>query len=362
MKLKNIFSNITISFISLSISIALCELILSYLNPNHESIERSLLFSSPTFKLYSSGSVRYYPHQHIREIAVYDNKIVYDVKFKTNNLGLIDTKDYNKESIKGKSYYAFVGDSFTAGIHGGEPWVPKLRERINNQGIELYNLGVEGTSFEHFYRLLIDLKRHIDITSIVIVAISDDFNRPCWYPVIDKEEIFFYFCGYIDLAVGRIVPIDISNDEILRISKEIVNNKNQPPVNGQANVSSRLFRLLGKSQLFQYGKKALGTFSANSDNSINIDNALTNLKAIKAEFPSAEMHLIHLPAKNEVENKRYMTSNIAAEIEPLGIRYYPALEKCTWESTMFYDQDGHPNATGYENVSKCVSQYLFGTH
>ena len=60
---------------------------------------------------------------------MWGDKIEYDVTYQTNNLGFIDTKDYLNEAIPGKNYYAFIGDSFTAGTHAGFPWVPELREK-----------------------------------------------------------------------------------------------------------------------------------------------------------------------------------------------------------------------------------------
>jgi hypothetical protein len=71
--------------------------------------------------------------------------------------------------------YAFVGDSFTAGFHGGTPWAPALRDRARraNPDLQIYNLGVSGTGFEHFSRLLKSFATEVDFSDIVILAISD---------------------------------------------------------------------------------------------------------------------------------------------------------------------------------------------
>ena len=97
--------------------------------------EIALMFSSQTFQLDSNGAVRFEPNKDIRSVSVFNTKIEYDIRFSTNNLGFIDDKDYKYEKDPDKKYYALVGDSFTAGFHGGEPWVPTLRDNIdqNNQ-------------------------------------------------------------------------------------------------------------------------------------------------------------------------------------------------------------------------------------
>jgi hypothetical protein len=108
------------------------------------------------------------------------------VRFRTNDLGFIDHEDYlvPGQSRADAPRYAFVGDSFTAGFHGGTPWVPALRDRARktNPDLQIYNLGVSGTGFDHFGRLLKSFATDVDFSEIVILAISDDFERPFWPP------------------------------------------------------------------------------------------------------------------------------------------------------------------------------------
>jgi hypothetical protein len=69
--------------------------------------------------------------------------------------------------------------------------------------------------------------------------------------------------------------------------------------------------------------------------------------------------LIHLPEKKEVAMNKYILDDIGEEVERYGITYFPALIHCEWSHDMFFLNDKHPNRFGYENISCCVSDYLF---
>ena len=93
------------------------------------------------------------PNESVRTVAIYTGRIEYDVKYQTNNMGFIDHKDYDKNQPIERSI-AFVGDSFTAGYHGGTPWVPGLRDKLaHDNDLEIYNLGVDGTGIIHFEKI-----------------------------------------------------------------------------------------------------------------------------------------------------------------------------------------------------------------
>ena len=130
--LRMLIANISLFFVSLIICFVIGEIGIRLLNLTYAGhASRVLMFSEDAFQLDSNGAVRYAPNKRIRTVAVYDGNIEYDVVFDTNNLGFVDSKDYIDEASLDKKYYAFVGDSFTAGFHGGEAWVPKLNNRLN---------------------------------------------------------------------------------------------------------------------------------------------------------------------------------------------------------------------------------------
>lgn len=363
MKIKKILQNIMVMVFAIILALAIGELAINLIKPVYDYGDRSLLFSSPTFKLYSGGSIRYYPNEKIREVAVYHGKIEYDVLYSTNNLGFIDTKNYLHEAIPGKKYYALVGDSFTAGVNGGSPWVPKLRN--NKLQAEVYNFGVAGTGFEHFYRLLHDMKDEVAITHIVIVAITDDFYRNRWHPYV--LDGYINFCG-LDEAHSRcqpgpiasVIPLKASEEEVRKVSiskyKEI--RAKIDKINGEKSILTKLESIIyDRSATYYYTKVLYDSYKRTHPPS-NIEYAIESMRKIRAEFPLTEIHLIHLPQKYEVKTNNYYI-NIGDQISELGIKYYPALEKCDWTIDMFFTRDAHPNKYGYDNITKCVSDYLF---
>jgi hypothetical protein len=363
MKRNSAWSNVFLIIGSIVFALLIGELAIRLIKPVYDYRDRSLLFSSPTFKVYSGGSVRYFPNEKIREIAIYGDKIEYDVLYNTNNLGFVDSKNYIQESVAGKKYYALVGDSFTTGVNGGTPWVPKLRS--NKANAEVYNFGVAATGFDHFYRLLHDMKDRLKITHVIIVAITDDFYRGYWHPSVVNDTISF--CSESGphsrcqpVPVASIIPLNISEKDLREISgkkyKQIRAKIDE--LNAANGLRSKIESLLyDDSAIYYYTKVLLDSYKRQHQPS-NIDYALESMRQIKAEFPLAEIHLIHLPQKYEVKTKNYHI-NIAGQVNELGIKYYPALEKCSWTMDMFFPRDGHPNNYGYENIAKCVSSYLF---
>src|SRR5262245_54396099 len=149
----------------------------------------ALLFSTPPWTRGDDGGVHYVPNQTIRAIAVYDGIVDYDVRFPTNDLGFIDDHDYGSERDPNARHYVFVGDSFTAGYHGGAPWVPRLRELPLPHPFEVYNLGVDATGVQNFAVLLSRLAGRVPVSMIDILAIANDFERPLWAPQLAEGEI-----------------------------------------------------------------------------------------------------------------------------------------------------------------------------
>lgn len=352
------FSKVLLLVFSLIICFIILECLVRFF-PFFHSIhsERFLLFSSPTFKLDENEAVRFIENEDIRSIAIYNGKIEYDVEFHTNNLGFIDHEDYLVDDQLDRNIrsYAFVGDSFTSGFHGGESWVPKLRDRIQSQNnaIQIYNLGISGAGIEHFSRLLNSVYPQLFFDKIVILALSDDFRRPFWRPVITCGEIRFCTEDISDSdclresLIAWMFNSHLSKDKILSQVKKMEEGssyQNQPSSFKKLLKRSKLLVFLVKSLKYSFYHKRR-------------DFSLESLRKIKQNFPNKEIHLIHLPDKIEVSKNSYKfdIEKIAKDME---IKYFPALKEHTWTREMFFPNDSHPNALGYQSISDCVSKYL----
>ena len=344
---------------SVAVTCSVAEFGLRHFRPVAARHEKIWMLSSPTFQTDSQGAVRYVENQRIRSVVVAANHIVYDVRYRTNNLGFIDHEDYGVGPSVRRSdarRYAFVGDSFTAGVHGGTPWVAAIRDeaRRTDPDLEIYNLGVEGTGFEQFSRLLDSASTQLEFSEIVILALSDDFWRPMWHPLVQGDEL--RFCGLEASAteclqgppVARIVDEGLTQTELLALATRL---RADPPS------GSRPFRqfLVDHSRLgglvyAQYRKFKL-------PRSKGLQESLSWLAHIRHAFPGKRIQLIHLPTIAEVAGADYEL-HPEEKVQALGIAYFPALKECTWPEKMFHADDGHPNAAGYEAIARCVSDHL----
>ncbi len=328
-------------------------------------LRRALLWSPNFFKLDHSGAVRHVANSTLREAAVYNGKVEYDSLFQTNNWGLIDTQDY-EESLSlddGVTRIAIVGDSFTAGTHGNNPWVPRLREAvpgIQGQRYEIYNLGVSATGLDHFVRLLKSVALQVALDHIVLAPISGDFERAYWIPVQSNQGTHLCITGRSeddcaqDLPIGRALTGDATSDEVLHTAAMHLRDANtrlrKNPLR-QTLKRSRLVRFVLERLRSQQARGSLGKKEPS-------EHALNLLSEISLRFPKTTLHLIHLPQKHEIHQGSYDTIISPSAVQKRRVNYFAALSECPWDVEMFYPNDSHPNAKGYDSILSCVSRYL----
>ena len=334
--------------------------------------DRFLMWSSPHFFLHESGAVNYRPNETVREVAVYFGEIEYDITYKTNNHGYIDDEPYRSISnVLPKRSIAVVGDSFTASS-GGTPWVPRLRKKLQHSGqdIFLYNLGLTGASVTLFYKNLVHFSKSFPVREIVVVGISNDFERLGWWPLINGVDI--RLCPEEEgeetcmhrLPFAKVVDLRLSETDLLDQAKKIRASYKETLQKRE----TRLFTPFRQSRLLQLGLNfisnhplfALGEQNQEVSPPILRFLKQKNLKAIKdmrKKFPKIKISFLHLPEKQEVDLGHYRL-NIEKEIKEAGVEYLPALKKCSWTKDMFYKNDAHPNQKGYDNVANCFSKLV----
>ena len=320
---------------------------------------RYMMWSSPHFRLDEQGAVRYRPNETIRLVAVCYGRVIYDVRYRTNNLGLIDHRDYKAGPARpvGARRIAIVGDSFVAGMHGGEPWVPALRDRVQESGenIEIYNLGVSGTCFVHAEKLLKSVGAALSFDEIVILGLSDDFGRSFWTPHSQGDKIWFAREGLpIDVVLrrrpaGRIISGDEAQEELVARAERWYEEEKR---------AAQSTGLVGRSYLVQLGRIAYRRFVGHrKSNKVCAWENVAALSQIRKEFPDVPISFVHVPRRGEIERAAY-----ELDAEPLlrqaGIRYVPALRDADWSTDEFQDFDGHPNALGYRRIADYVTKLL----
>jgi hypothetical protein len=319
------------------------------------------LWSSPTFEVDACGAVTFAKNAYIREVAVYNDTIEYDMGYKTNNFGFVDDIDYNKNEIQNDNpqLYAFVGDSFTAGS-GGQPWVLELRKKLRSakMDIMIYNFSIPGAGLRHFLKLLETNLRKLTFTHIVILAISNDMNRPYYVPITENGKVYFWApdretreaCLNADRPTGIIIGRNATEREIIARVKSIKRQRNNIKTAPIKNILNRSrFLALVAERL-----NVLFLTPGSENNAID----LAPLMRIRLLYPKAKIYFIHLPSKDEVKNGKYRI-DLQNSVESLRISYYPALTLSRWSEDMFYKRDPHPNNVGYRNISDCVEKILF---
>lgn len=373
--------NLLLLLVTTLICLAIAEMAVRFLYSTPEFSDRFLLWSSPHYRLDNNGAVRYLPNESVREITVYYGEIEYDIRYSTNDMGLIDHRNYASES-KADPYtrrIAFVGDSLTAGQGAEPPWVPQLRDRVQttDPGVWIYNLGVSGAGVQHFRKLLQSLGQAIDFDEIVLLAISNDFYRPFWWPLTRPGTIRFCLEDETRETCAKRTPIatvidaNASEEDILARVENLRRQRTQEAQAGDRIAESgTLSGLLGQSRLFMllYDIAQDNPLFAVGEKDQRVSRALKDfvkrenfqaLEGIRADFPDIPIRLVHLPERHEVQSGRYDLEDLGNLATSLDIEYFPALNRCEWSASMYHPNDPHPNERGYATLSACIEAYLF---
>jgi len=348
-------SSLALLILSLVISFSLAELLVRTFAAQAFHPGRRLFLSNAQFDVTGNGAVRYFPSERIRMVAVYEGAVEFDVTFVTNNLGFIDTEDYPLDRTQEGKAYVLIGNSFVAGIHGGQPWVPNLRAMANQSGNSraIYNLGVEGTGFWHFSKLLDDVQDELPFDVVVIVGLSDDFRRPYWTPIVEDSSVYMCLSDESrEECAGRepyasLFDESMKQGDILDIAKQTTGTTvllNDPGRFLEVQAKRSLFLVM----LVRGIRAALG-----SRNSLGFDG----FRDLVDRQRGRDIYLLHVPQKHEVTNNRYDVDPMG-EASALGVTYVPLLDACEWDEEMFYERDSHPNERGYRNLGLCVGTVL----
>jgi hypothetical protein len=325
------------------------------------------MMSSPHVVLDGRGAVRHIPNETVRVAAIYDGVIEFDVVVRTNSRGLVDHREYPVSSDS-RRHYAFVGDSFAYGL-GAEPWVPKLRDAVRavHRDIEIYNLGVNGASIQHYRRLVSSVAAELPLTHIVAIAITNDFYRPWWEPVATAEGT--RLCRTDGAWCSRpptLIDDDASAAELMARAEAIAadtsdRQQTPDPAWKRALWRSQLYLALRRRLRQVYHSFAPPQQPGDSlEHPRFLDVNLEALAGMRADFPTIPITLAHFPQKDEMLAGRYSLA-LEEHAAKLGMDFFPALSECSWSEDMYYRRDAHPNATGYQNFAQCLSRHLFKT-
>jgi hypothetical protein len=327
------------------------------LGPPPRPSERIVLFTLPNWQLWG-GSLRYAPRQEIRTLALAGDVVEYDATFNTNNLGFIDSKDYIRLPPEDRDRrYFFVGDSFTAGFHGGEPWVPQLRvlARRRDYRVEVYNGGVGATGFSQFAQLLESVGAELDFGRIVVPFITHDVYRSDWRP--HQQNGLIFICPTVETVVDC---VQNRPTQMLVLSDATLVSKRAPEWVRQRNVQFAPRSLLDR---FREGTFA-GTLWRRSQAPkplvpkrgipMRIGDVLASFHVGVAGRP---VTFLHIPERDETRSGRYR-EDVSGAIRAAGYEYASLLDACDFRLGDYFEVDPHFNARGYDKLRTCIGREL----
>jgi len=310
-----------------------------------------LMFSENPFQAGGGGSMKFVPNREIRALSVFGARREFDVRFETNNLGLVDAADYPLPP-KPRNI-ALAGDSYTAGYHGGRPWVPGLRELL--PGANVYNLGVTGTGFVQFADLLADFAASVAIDEVVLIAISSDISRRSWQPFVRENRLSL--CSR-DTPEAKCLA---KNSNILLIEGD----GSAPSLNARIDAHYAAMPKVGWRRYLSRHTYVGRLFHSRTwkRRSKGLDKVeippftVAALQRIRKQFHGRPARLIHLPEKREVLAGAFST-DLEAAAKTAGFSFTNGLGACNLTVDDFFPRDPHPNARGYEKIRLCVSRAL----
>jgi lysophospholipase L1-like esterase len=349
LSVRPIAVNLLLAVASTCIALTCSELCLRRTAPELVAPPNSWALLSDFYEANSDGVFTWPADRRIRYIRVHGERVEFDVSFHSNDLGLVDHVDYAEPSADERRI-ALVGDSFTAGYHGGRPWVPELRDRMAGEGVALYNLGIGGAGFVQFERLLASASKSVRFTDVVLVVISDDLLRPAWYFDVERSEARFcveswppWFCRLKPPYFHR---IGLDGDP----AEWLARRGGEPSAAPGSALASLLLHVIRASE------------RTDAERAKRIALNERAIASIVRAYGRDRVFVIHLPVRGEVVRGSYdaYAQGLGDLVRGLGVDYFPALSECAWRAGMFFEHDSHPNRSGYTRVASCVAGYLRG--
>ena len=207
----------------------------------------------------------------------------------------------------------------------------------------------------HVEKLLASVRDQLPFNEIVIAGTSSDFKRSFWIPHSNGKKIWIGVeamsraTALTQDPIGYVISGQESADELVSFSRSAHTE------------ALRLRRGGGLLERRPWGARS-GSSSTGCANTVfryRAASEKTQRRSGTFEMPirSWPSPSFISPLKSEVVVGAYQ-QDVGGVVTALGVSYWPALEGREWSRSMFHEFDGHPNATGYDQISSYVQEVL----
>ena len=339
-----------------------CQLFLPARYTNNVNNNQRLIFFDGGGTIFENhGDIfSFVPHDDIRNVVAFFSpssfNIEYDTRFHTNNFGLVQDGDV----LPGRDSVLVVGDSFGQGL-GAEPWFRLISPEIESLGYQPVNGALLGTGFAQWRKLEQRLiGGGIHIAKMVVVFISDDFQRQVWnatpaqftcftaLPQCDLEKSFFY----------RLPPEKELASWVDKIRTA------RAPLLHQSWLGARAAAWLPATyHAYRYLKESYyGGQQQNSAGRASLMRAEDESREAIGDFVrtygASNVVFVHIPQKDEIGKPDQLGIKARQAIEAAGGHLVDGFQRCGLTETDYYPRDDHPTPQGYAKVARCVGDAI----
>ncbi len=198
-----------------------------------------------------------------------------------------------------------------------------------------------------FERMLESVSRQRVFSDVIFIAISDDFFRPLWRPLVRDGDLWVCADAESDEACLRRVPIahfmksaDTKDDLVAR-----------------AHARGRVRTWLRSSRLLTFALDLVAARVRSARHAEVVGESLAEIGRIRRAHPEARIRFVHVPDKDETRRGAYGL-DLASSLESTGVEYLPVLGRCHWSTQICFANDNHPDAAVYPVLATCVSRLL----
>lgn len=301
----------------------------------------------------TDGLWTYAPNRKIISAATYrlseaEVWVEYFCPFKTNRLGLIDT-NFDEERHS-QIDVLVVGDSFLEG-QGGCPWL--TRTDLSPSSPIVVNGGLQGASIRSMELLEAWVSTQLSVKKLVVVAISNDFKRtpPSGANWASRAECMVQ--GHCQPGVDYIWTLgpDATPQTLAERSRHFPDPSRATP--WQQIASTLLFHSMTWEVVNRLQALLHPPTGASEDAAYAVNFAA--LGRLREKYP--DLRILLVPQKDEVGFLGIENSD-SARVKSFLVRERFSFHTCPLSLGDFMPIDGHPNASGYRKMRKCLDLEL----